>query len=79
MNKVLLLDIETSFLTCNTWGIWEQDIPISQIVSDWKVLAVGARWRGTAKGEVLYRDQALRATKAREKKVLSMKQNEMVA
>lgn len=68
--RVLFLDIETSFLTVNTWGIRDQYIPHEQIVKDWTVYATGGRWQGDAEGRVLYRDQSLNPSEYREKQVL---------
>lgn len=42
--KVLILDIETSPIDAYTWGIWQQNIAISQIKDPTRVLAVGYKW-----------------------------------
>jgi RNase P subunit RPR2 len=47
--KILLLDIETAPAICYTWGIWQQDIGISQIVDDGYVLCWCAKWLGQDK------------------------------
>lgn len=53
--KILVLDIETKPMTVLSWGIHEQDIQLPQIVEDWSVLAVCAKWYGEKK--VFYYDQ----------------------
>ncbi len=55
--KVLILDIETAPLISWTWGIWEQNIGLNQIKSDWHVLSWAAKWLGTPPSCVLYEDQ----------------------
>jgi uncharacterized protein YprB with RNaseH-like and TPR domain len=53
--KVLFFDIETSPLLAYCWGMWEQNISLNQIKSDWFVLSWSAKWQGDKK--VLYQDQ----------------------
>lgn len=54
MNKVLVLDIETTPITAYVWGLKDQFIALNQIVQDWSVMAWGAKWLGEK--EVFYRD-----------------------
>jgi len=42
--KVLILDIETAPLRSYTWGLWKQNVAISQIITDWFMLTWGAKW-----------------------------------
>lgn len=42
--KILILDIETSPLKSYTWGLWKQDINLSQIVSDWFCLTWACKY-----------------------------------
>lgn len=55
--KVLLLDIETAPLLSYTWGIWDQNIGLNQIKSDWHVLAWAAKWLGDPPSKIMYADQ----------------------
>lgn len=57
MPKVLLLDIETSPLISYTWGIWEQNVALNQIKSDWHVLSWSAKWLGDPPNKIMYMDQ----------------------
>jgi len=57
--KVLILDIETKPLLGYVWRIWDQNIALNQIHTDWSVLSWSAKWLGDAK--VMYED--LRHTK----------------
>lgn len=53
--KVLLLDIETSPIISYTWGLFDQNVALNQIVKDWHVLSFAAKWLGEKK--VFYKDQ----------------------
>jgi uncharacterized protein YprB with RNaseH-like and TPR domain len=47
--KTLLLDIETTPMQVYTWGLWDQNISIDQIIKSTEMLCFGARWLGTKK------------------------------
>jgi hypothetical protein len=53
--KVLLIDIETAPMLNFCWGIWDQNVALNQIKSDWYVLSWSAKWLGQP--AVLYKDQ----------------------
>lgn len=53
--KILTLDIETSPLLSYTWGIWQQNIGLNMIKTDWHILAFAAKWLDSR--EVIYFDQ----------------------
>jgi DNA polymerase elongation subunit (family B) len=42
--KILLLDIETTPMQVYTWGLWDQNISIDQIIKPTEMLCFGARW-----------------------------------
>jgi hypothetical protein len=42
--KILFLDLETSPNLAHVWGLWNQNIAISQLVSSTEVMCFGARW-----------------------------------
>ena len=42
--KILLLDIETAPNTAYVWGLWKQNISISQIVDSSSMLCWAAKW-----------------------------------
>ncbi len=42
--KVLVLDIETAPIRAYVWGIWNQNVNLIQIQSDWFVLTWSAKW-----------------------------------
>lgn len=53
--KVLFLDIETAPILAQVWSIWEQNVGLNQIKSDWFVLSWAAKWLG--ENTMLYQDQ----------------------
>lgn len=42
--KILILDIETAPNLVYTWGLWKQNIPLSNIVEASKILCWSAKW-----------------------------------
>lgn len=53
--KVLLLDIETAPVLGYVWGLWQQNVALNQIHTDWYVLSWSAKWLNESK--VMYMDQ----------------------
>lgn len=47
--KILFLDIETTPNLAYVWGLWNQNVAISQIVESTEMLCFGARWYGEKK------------------------------
>lgn len=55
--KVLLFDIETAPLLAYTWGLWDQNIALNQIHTDWYVLSWSAKWLDDPPSAIMYQDQ----------------------
>jgi hypothetical protein len=55
--KVLIFDIETAPLLAHVWGLWDNNVGLNQIVSDWHVLSWSAKWLGDSPNKVMYDDQ----------------------
>jgi len=53
--KILTLDIETAPLRATVWGIWQQNVPVSRINTDWYCLSWAAKWFGS--NDVMYEDK----------------------
>lgn len=53
--KVLFVDIETAPILGYVWQLWDQNVGLNQIKSDWYVLSWSAKWLGDTK--VMYADQ----------------------
>ena len=54
--NIITLDIETSPIIAYTWGLFKQNIGLSQIIRDWSVLSFSAKTLGD--DEVRYMDVA---------------------
>jgi DNA polymerase elongation subunit (family B) len=54
--RVLVLDIETAPLEAYVWGLKDQNIGLSQIKTDWHVMAWSAKWLDAPVSEMVYRD-----------------------
>lgn len=52
--KVLTLDVETSPLESYTWGLFDQNVGLNQIKTEWSILSFAAKWLG--KSKVIYDD-----------------------
>ncbi len=53
--KILLLDVETAPMLGYVWGLWENNVALNQVKSDWHLLSWAAKWFGDKK--VMYQDQ----------------------
>lgn len=53
--KILFIDIETAPLLGFCWGLWENNLAINQIKSDWHLLSFCAKWSDSK--DVIYMDQ----------------------
>lgn len=47
--KILFLDLETSPNLAHVWGLWNQNVAITQIERSTEVMCFGARWNGEKK------------------------------
>jgi hypothetical protein len=56
--RIILLDIETAPLEVYTWGIWDQNVGVNQIISEWTILAFCVKDLG--KNPVRYLDAGCR-------------------
>lgn len=66
--KVLFLDIETAPIEAHVWSLWENNVSLNQIVSDWSVLSWAAKWQGSK--TVIYEDVSKQRNKRDDKKIL---------
>lgn len=55
--KVLVYDIETAPLLGYVWGLWENNVSLNQIHSDWHVLSWSAKWLDDPAEKIMYMDQ----------------------
>lgn len=55
--KVLIFDIETAPIIGHVWGLWENNVALNQVVSDWHVLSWSAKWLDDPPSKIMYQDQ----------------------
>jgi hypothetical protein len=55
--KILLLDLETAPILGYVWQLFDQNVALNQIHSDWYILSWSAKWLGSSESEVMYADQ----------------------
>jgi hypothetical protein len=59
--RIVTLDIETAPIISAHWDLWDQNIGIDQIRTEWAIIAFSAKWLGRQK--VHYRDTGGRGAK----------------
>jgi uncharacterized protein YprB with RNaseH-like and TPR domain len=47
--RILFFDIETAPIVAEVWDLFDQNIGLNQIVSDWTILSWAAKWEGSNK------------------------------
>lgn len=55
--RILIMDIETAPIKAHVWGLWENNVGLNQIESDWHVLSWAAKWLNDPPSKVMYLDQ----------------------
>ena len=55
--KVLLFDIETAPMLGYVWSLWDNNVALNQLHSDWHILSWSAKWLNAPENEVMYMDQ----------------------
>lgn len=55
--KILVLDLETAPILGYVWQLFDQNVALNQIKSDWYILSYAAKWLGSPENEVFYQDQ----------------------
>ena len=68
--KTLIIDIETSPLICYSWGVFEQNIGLNQVVEDWYILSFSAKWLGDPDNKIIYMDNRKAKDISNDKKLL---------
>lgn len=54
--KILVIDIETSPLISYTWGIFDQNVALNQIIQDWNIISFAAKWLDEPVSKIVYMD-----------------------
>lgn len=66
--RILVIDIETSPIVSYTWGLFDQNVALNQVVEDWSILSYCAKVLGEDK--IYYADQSKAKDKRNDKKLL---------
>ncbi len=56
--RILIFDIETAPITGYVWSLFDQNLGLSQIKSDWFILSWAAKWLGEPASKVVYMDNS---------------------
>lgn len=56
--NVLIFDVETAPITAYVWDLYDQNVGLNQIKSDWHLLAFGAKWYKDPASKVIYMDNS---------------------
>jgi hypothetical protein len=68
--KVLIFDIETAPILAHVWGLWDNNVGLNQVVSDWHVMSWSAKWRNAPEHEIMYMDQRNAPSVENDKEIL---------
>lgn len=68
--RILVADIETAPLLGFVWGLWENNVALNQISTDWHLLSWSAKWLGEAPSKAMYQDQRNVSDITNDKKLL---------
>lgn len=67
--RILTLDIETAPIESYTWGLWDQNVAVQQIKTEWSVISYAAKWFNQSR--VIYSDTSGRGvSKIRDDKAI---------
>ena len=69
--KVLLIDIETAPLLGYCWSLWENNLGLNQVYSDWHLLSFAAKWLDDPESKIMYMDQRSAKNIQDDKKLLN--------
>lgn len=66
--RILFIDIETAPMLAYVWGLFDQNVGLNQIHSDWYIISFAAKWADEKK--VMYADQSRAKNIENDKKLL---------
>lgn len=68
--KIFIFDIETAPIAAWVWGLFDQNVGLEMIASDWHVLSWSGKWHGAPAKEIMYYDQQNETDIENDKKIL---------
>ena len=55
--KILIFDVETAPIAGYVWSLWQQNVGLNQILSDWYILSWSAKWLGEPASKIMHMNQ----------------------
>lgn len=55
--KILIYDIETAPIVAYVWGLWDNNVSLNMVASDWHLMSWSAKWLGDPASKTMYMDQ----------------------
>ncbi len=71
MPKILVFDIETAPITAYVFGLYDQNVGLNQIKTDWHLLSWAAKWLGDPPSKMMYMDTSRQKNVADDKAVVA--------
>ena len=71
--KILTLDLETAPIQSYHWGLWDQNIGLNMIGTDWSILSYSAKWLHEER--TMYKDTFNQRNKRKDKTLLLQVRN----
>ncbi len=56
--RALIFDVESAPITAYVWKLWDQNVGLNQIKTDWHLLSFAAKWLGDPPSKVVYMDNS---------------------
>lgn len=66
--KILVYDIETAPIIAHVWKLWDNNVGLNQIETDWHLLSYAAKWLDQKR--VMYKDQRSKRDITNDKEIL---------
>lgn len=71
--RILALDIETAPIEAYVWQLWDQNVAVNQIKTDWSILSWAAKWVGEPR--IFYMDQRNSKNARNDRKIVKAMRN----
>ena len=71
--KILTLDLETAPIQSYHWGLWDQNIGLNMIGTDWSILSYSAKWLHDDR--TMYKDTFLQRNQRKDLSLLKTVRN----
>lgn len=75
--KILIVDIETSPMEVYTFGLFDQNIGLNQIIEDWSILSWSAKWLDDPAEKIMFMSTRHQKNKRADKRIVKALRNLM--